>query len=444
MRQGIQVGGVLRLLRLMRLPGLLGLLLLPAAVAGAQDLLDGIVAIVDKNPVFASDVERAIAEDLYVRRLRGEALPADSAALAALRGEMLESLIDRRLVIAKAKKDGIEVTATEVEDGLDQWLSDLVRSSGSEATFAAELAKQGLSLDDFKGRYRKEIEEQLYVSRFMRQELAAIEVSETDLRHFFDTKYDSIPRLPEVVGIAHIMITPKISEAKENEIHGRVSSALGRIRAGEPFDKVARDVSDDQLTRAAGGDIGLVALADLQDEIAGVAAKLAPGQVSEPVRTPHGIEIVKLEERSGEQYRLRHIFMRFAPGLEDTLRASGLAEDLRARLAGGEDFEALARQYSDDATTKEKGGYLGEVEVSALEQFYRDALVSLNPGEISPVIRTPAGYQILKLVSRTVARGADYDEAKSWIRNVIETRRREAKFDVWLETARQEIYVKKM
>ena len=82
--------------------------------------------------------------------------------------------------------------------------------------------------------------------------------------------------------------------------------------------------------------------------------------------------------------------------------------------------------------------------MSALEQSYREAIAGLNPGEISPVIRTAAGYQILKLVSRTAARKADYDEAKPWIRNLIETRKREAQFEVWLEAARQEIYVKKM
>jgi len=409
-----------------------------------QELVDKMVAVVDKSPIFASDVERAVAEDLYVRRLRGEPLPPDSAGLEALRAEMLESLIDRKLVIAKAKKDGAEVTATEVEDGLDQWLSDLVRSSGSEAAFTSELARQGLTLERLKDRYRQEIEEQLYVSKFMRAQFGALSVPDEDLRRFFDAKYDSVPELPEMVGIAHMMITPKVSESQENEAHRRVTAALDRLRAGEAFERVAGEISDDPLTRPSGGEIGLVSPADLQEEISTVAAGLAPGQVSDPVRTRHGIEIVKMEERSGDQYRLRHIFIRLAPGPEDTLRASGLADELRSRLVAGESFEGLARQYSDDPNTRESGGYLGEVELPALEQSYREALAGLSPGEVAPVMRTPLGYQILKLVSRTAARKPDFDEAKQWIRNVIETRKREASFDAWLETARREIYVKKM
>jgi peptidyl-prolyl cis-trans isomerase SurA len=415
-----------------------------AASAGAQELTDRIAAVVDKAPIFASDVDKSLAEELYMRRLRGEPGPADSAGLEALRRELLESLIDRRVVLAGAEKEGIEVTGTEVEDGVDQWLADLTRSVGSDKAFAAELERQGVTLDDFKSRYRKDVEEQLYVSKFMRKEFASVGVAEADLERFFQAKYDSVPSLPEVVGIAHIMIVPVISAAKEEAVHNKVSAVLGRLEAGEAFDKVAREVSDEERTRSAGGEIGLVAPADLQPEVAAAVAGLEAGEISEPVRTKHGIEIVKLEDKSGDRYQLRHIFVRFVPEMEDTARASRLAEEVRSRAVAGEAFETLAREYSDDEATRESGGYLGEVETPALDPAYAEALAGLNPGDISSALRTAAGYQILKLVSRTAARKPAYDEAAPWIRNLIESRRRQEKFDAWLKTARQEIYVKEM
>jgi peptidyl-prolyl cis-trans isomerase SurA len=424
--------------------GLVLAVLALAASAGAQELADRIVAVVDKAPIFASDVEKSVAEEIYMRRLRGEPAAADSAELEALRRDLLEGLIDRRVVLANAEKQGIEVTGTEVEDGLDQWLGDLARSVGSDKAFAAELERQGITLDDFKNRYRKDVEEQLYVSKFMRKEFATVDVADADLARFFEAKYDSVPSLPEVVGIAHIMIVPAISAAKEEVVHRKVTAIVGRLAAGEPFDKVARDVSEDELTRSEGGEIGLVAAADLQGEVAAAVAKLAVGAVSDPVRTKHGIEIVKLEDKPGDMYQLRHILVRFLPELEDTARASRLAEDVRGRLVAGEAFETLAREYSNDEATKESGGYLGEVEVAALEPSYAEALVGLNPGDVSPVLRTAGGYQILKLVSRTAARKPGYDEAKPWIRNLMETRKRQQKFEAWLETARQETYVKQM
>jgi peptidyl-prolyl cis-trans isomerase SurA len=423
------------------------ILLAALAVAGggfAQELVDRIVAVVDKNPVLASDVDAALSEEVYVRRLRGEPLPADSAGLTALRDELLQGLIERRIVIAKAKKESVEVSATEIEDGLDQWLSDLIKAAGSEAAFSQELARQGFAVADLKDRYRKDIEEQLVVSKFMRKQFGAIAVSDNELAGFFRDKYDSIPSLPEVVGIAHIVIAPQISPSEETQIAEKVDRVLDRVRRGEAFEKVAREMSDDEATRAKGGEIGAVALSDLQPDIAAAAAKLAVGQVSDPFRTGLGIEILKLDDRQGDTYRLRHVFVKFAAAAEDTAKALGLAEEIQGRLSGGEAFESLARKYSEDASTRENGGYLGEIETSALDTTYRDAIAALNPGEISHVIKTPLGFQILKLVSRTAARKPSYDEAKLWIKNLIESRKREEQFAKWLDAARHDIYVKKL
>jgi peptidyl-prolyl cis-trans isomerase SurA len=422
-------------------------LLASAAVVAAglgQELQDRIVAIVDKNPIFSSDVDAALSEELYVRKLRGEELPADSAAVAALRTDLLESLIDRRIVVASAKKESVDVTATEVEDGLDQWLSDLVKAAGSEAAFNEELTRQGFTVGDLKDRYRKDIEEQLLVSKFMRKQFGSITVTDNELAEFFRDKYDSIPSLPEVVGISHIVVTPEISPGEETEVAKRVDRILGRLKRGEAFERVAREMSDDEATRAAGGEIGAVALADLQPDIGAQASKLAAGQVSDPFRTVAGIEILKLDGKEGDTYRLRHIFLKFAPAPEDTAKALALANDIRARISGGEPFEDLARKYSQDASTKDSGGYLGEVEAGALDTTYRDAIASLSPGDVSPVIATPLGFQILKLISRTAARKPSYDEAKPWIKNLIESRKREDDFAKWLDSARLDIYVKKL
>jgi parvulin-like peptidyl-prolyl isomerase len=87
---------------------------------------------------------------------------------------------------------------------------------------------------------------------------------------------------------------------------------------------------------------------------------------------------------------------------------------------------------------------VGEIEIDALDDAYRMALADLAPGQVSDVIRTERGFQILKLISRKASRKPSFEEAKGWIRNVIEARTREALFDEWLEEARKEIYVKRM
>jgi peptidyl-prolyl cis-trans isomerase SurA len=419
------------------------LIMLLTAAVGAQELTDRIVAVVEEEPIFLSDLDNAVAEDLYLKQLRGETVPTEPAELDSLRRDLLESIIERRIVIVKAREAGIEVTGTEVEDALDQWLPGVIQAAGSEEVFLQELARQGTTLQEFKAQYRKAIEEELLVSRFVRQEFGAVSVSEEEVQRFFDVKYDSIPEIPDIVGVSHIIIIPGASAEREAAVRDKLDSIVQRLGGGEPFADVARDVSDDRLTRERGGRIGIVRLGDLRPELARIVTGLEPGRVSEPVRTAYGFEIVKIDSQIGEQFEISHISLRLQSEREDTLRAARLAQDVRDRAEAGESFEGLARQYSDDPETRENGGYIGEVEISTLDENYRSGLAGLSPGEVSEVIETPFGFQILKLVSRTASRKPRFDEAREWIRNLIQARRRERLFEGWLENARQEVYVER-
>jgi peptidyl-prolyl cis-trans isomerase SurA len=418
--------------------------MLPVGFVTGQEMVDRIVAVVEKDPIFLSELEEAVEEDLYLRSMRGEPLPRDSAELDALRSEILDGVIERRIVIEKARKEGLEVTRTEVEDALDDWLADLVEAAGSEAAFNMELERQGMTMKDFKAEYRKDVEEQLLVSRFMTQAFRDVQINEGRIKDFYDNKYDSIPGIPEVVGLSHIIIIPRVAPEREDQAIAKVESIARMLESGESFEDVARQESDDVLTREQGGLIGTVALEDLQPGFAEIAAGLEVGQVSEPVRAQYGIEIVKLDAKEGENFTIRHILVSLQPDRGDTARAARLAHEVKDRSEAGEAFESLAREYSADPDSRENGGYVGEIEVNALDDAYRMALSGLAPGEVSDVIQTERGFQVLKLVSRTASRKPSFEEAKGWIRNVIEARTRESLFDQWLEEARKEIYVKRM
>ena len=347
------------------------LCLLAPAIGLCAELVDRMVAIVDDDPILLSDLEIAVAEEIYLMRMRGEEIPEDSASVDSLRRDVLERMIDRKVVVAKAKEMGIEISRTEVEDALDRWIKDMTEAAGSEEAFAAELQRQGLTLKELKLRYRKDIEEQLLVNRFMKQQFSDIEVSEGDIVHFYETKYDSIPELPAAVGLSHIIATG-------GTISSRVDYETGGVKwlmdPGQIF--------------------------ALAPEIADIARQLKPGEVSKPVRTRYGFEIVKVDTVENDRYTLRHIFVRLEMTHDDTARALKLAEDIRSRVLAGESFESLARQYSDDEQSRLNGGYLGEIDISALDQVYRDAIDEMEPGDISDVIHTDQGFQILKLVSK--------------------------------------------
>ncbi len=414
-----------------------------ASAAGAAEPVDRIVAVVEKNPIFASDIESAVAEELYLRQMKGEPMPATEAEMEELRSRLLDAIIDRRIVLEKARKEGIEVSRPEVEDALDRWVVDLMQAAGSEDAFMAELERQGMTLRGLKDRYRKDLREQLVISKFMRSQFGAVSVDEAEVREFYETKPDSIPEIPAVVGISHIVIAPRPAPEKEAAVLEKVSRALDRLRSGEPFADVARDMSEDALTREAGGLLGTVKREDLGPEIAEALEGVRPGEICGPTRTKYGYEILKVDEETDGALKLRHIFFNLVTTAADSLATGDLAREIRQRAANGESFEDLAREYSDDERTRDAGGYVGEVEISALGEPQASVLAGMSPGEISPVLPTPFGFQIIKLVSRGETRKATYEDAKDYIRNLLESRARERQFQEWLKRTREEIFVKR-
>jgi post-segregation antitoxin (ccd killing protein) len=127
------------------------------------------------------------------------------------------------------------------------------------------------------------------------------------------------------------------------------------------------------------------------------------GQVirADTVFSGEQIEQRWLDEGPGVEVRARHILLRApaeaTPAQRDSVRA--LAESLRQRAAGGEDFAQLAAQFSADGSAS-SGGDLGYFGRGRMVAPFEEAAFQLQPGEISPVVETPFGYHVIKVEDR--------------------------------------------
>jgi parvulin-like peptidyl-prolyl isomerase len=101
------------------------------------------------------------------------------------------------------------------------------------------------------------------------------------------------------------------------------------------------------------------------------------------------------------EIRSRHILIR-ADRSDPVKQAQALEKitEIRERILAGEDFAALAKQYSEDAMSAPLGGDLGFVEVDDLEEAYRDAVLKLKKGEISDIVETSYGYHIIEVLDK--------------------------------------------
>jgi hypothetical protein len=123
-------------------------------------------------------------------------------------------------------------------------------------------------------------------------------------------------------------------------------------------------------------------------------------------------------EGPGAEIRARHILLRTpsdaTPAQRDSVRQQ--AEALRARAAGGESFDALAREHSQDPGSAARGGDLGFFSRGRMVQPFEEAAFELQPGEISPVVETPFGYHVIQVEERRQAElGPERDQFRQYL-----------------------------
>jgi peptidyl-prolyl cis-trans isomerase SurA len=118
-------------------------------------------------------------------------------------------------------------------------------------------------------------------------------------------------------------------------------------------------------------------------------------------------------------------------------------DNLLARLRQGEDFSMLAQNYSEDPNTAPNGGDLGFVPESALEKAnpeLRKMVMSLAPGQISPLIRTQEGFRILKVISKEPSGQRELNDPKvqQSVRELLLNRKDQLLRAAYYEVARNE------
>ena len=121
------------------------------------------------------------------------------------------------------------------------------------------------------------------------------------------------------------------------------------------------------------------------------------------------------------------------------------ADGIREMAIKGKDFSELAHRYSD-LPSAEDGGDIGVFKKEELAPYMKKSILTMHPGEISPVIETPAGFQLFKLLSDkgNVNASASYDSVKEKIKNLLYRQEAEKQYKKWVTELRDQAYVKKL
>lgn len=262
----------------------------PAPAPGR--VLDRVAALVNGDVITLQELEERAGADL--RRADAEpAGPARERARARALRQAFDGLLAEKLFAAQVSALGVEVTEAEI----DQVVEDVKRRNNlDDARLEQALASQGMD----KAAYRKAVKRDLESMRLVQLKIRSkVKVSDEDVQNYWQTHPQEF-RADEEVRVRHVFLAVKEGAAVTEvaRVRERAEKALARLRRGEDFALVARQVSEGP-SASEGGELGWLRRGTVQPEVEKVAFALQPGQISEPVRTRSGFQLLQVEDRRG-------------------------------------------------------------------------------------------------------------------------------------------------
>jgi peptidyl-prolyl cis-trans isomerase SurA len=417
---------------------ILAALLLPGLALGqAAQLVDRIVAVVNKDVITLSELNAAVGT--VERQLRRQGTPAPPRAV--LERQMLERLIVDKAQLQRARDTGIRIDELQLDRAVQRIAEN---NKLTLADFRRALERDGVPFDA----WRQDLREQIMVSRLRERDVdEKIQVSDSEVDLFLEEMKANPARAEYNASHILVRIPEQSSPERIEQARARALKARAEAAAGGDFARLAATYSDapDALE---GGAIGWRSHQRLPELFAGALSRMKPGEVSEPLRSPAGFHVIKLHERRDgaggaapvAQTRARHILVRTSELVSEGEARRRIA-DLRERIVNGNaDFAQLAKAHSDDAGSAARGGELDWIHPGDTVPDFERALQELKPGELSAPVRTPFGYHLIQVLERRAGE-LNPERRRLEARKVLRERKGEEAYEEWLRQLRDQAYV---
>ena len=407
------------------------------AAKAPPQVLDRIIAVVDREIILLSELQWNLQMEIIQQRLDPR---RDAVKIKALEQELFENMVSDAILLAKARADSVVVTPKEIEKALKEELDALKERYGPEE-YARMLRQQNLTEKDIRDKRRLDIRNYLLKQRVVESLGRKITISYKDVTDFYTTYKDSLPQKPESVNISHIMLNVLPGEERRSKAREQLSEILKRVREGEDFAELAKQYSQDSGSSEAGGDLGYFEKGTMVLEFERAAFLLEPGEVSDIVETQFGYHIIKVEEKTLQGVRARHILMVPPTTSDDEQEVVHRLDALRQRALAGEDFAGLAKRYSEYGLSAPLGGELGWFQVSDLPADFKPVVDALEPGGISAPVKSEGGFHIIRLNEREQGGPLTLADDREALERIVHQQKLSEAIEEALAHERERIYV---
>jgi peptidyl-prolyl cis-trans isomerase SurA len=415
--------------------------------ASAQDnnsgfVIDEVIAKVDNYIVLKSDLDKFYQEQLT----------NGASASQQLKCELLAVLVRNKLMMAKAEIDSVIVLDADVDANVQRRMDMIMMQSGRTQEELEEI--YGKPMEQIRSELRDPVKEQLVVQKMQGTITEGVSVTPAEVKRFFNKiPKDSLPYFSASVEVAQIVKKAEVSKGQKEQVKNQLLEIRSRILAGEDFGALAKKYSDDPGVMSNAGNMGWSPRGRMVPQYEAMAFRLKQGEISMPFETEFGFHIMQLIERRGNEYNSRHILISPKPSAEDLAEATKYLDSVRNMIVKDSlQFQALAKEISDDNETKGNGGFFSDqsgsqrVAIDELDPIVFFRLDSMKVGDVSKpmVYRTndqKDAVRILYYKSRIPPHVASLEDDYSRIQMAALNEKQNIVLEKWFQKARQDVFI---
>ena len=396
---------------------------------------DFIVAVVDSVPITNHDVTLRVPQLRDQLKQQGRSVPEADALLKVA----LERLIVERALLEFAKDTGITID----DDAVDQAEQRIAaQNQMSLAAWKQKVSAEGISAT----RFRQNVRDQLTIQRLTERNVPGrIKITDVEVDQAVRERQAANVGTNPDIDLGHILITvPEKANASEvAALQSKAQATLTRVKRGEDFGIVAKEVSE-SAERDKGGLMGLRPANRYPTLFVDAIQNLQVND-STVVRSGAGFHVLKVVAKRASQVvtitqtRARHILLRPGGQLSQTAARAKLAEYKRQIESGRADFAKLAREHSEDGSAAE-GGDLGWSTPGMFVPEFEETMRQLQPGQIGDPLISRFGVHLIQVLERREAPVSER-ELREMARNNLREKKFDETYQLWTQEIRGRAYV---
>ncbi len=419
------------------------------ALNAQQTKIDGVAVVVGKNIVLDSDIDKFKQE--VETRSEGKIKISDC--------EMLEELMQQKLLAHHAVIDSVTVSQSEIEGNVNRSLAYFKQEYGGEEKVVKAYGFN--DVEDLKKELARVQKENLLIEKEQQKITESIDVTPEEVRLYFKglEEKGELPEIPAEVELQQLILKAEPTQEEIDRVINKLKEIKKDIEEGSSFKLKAIINSEDPAVGGngpgSGGKYVITKESQFIKEFKETAFSLDVNQISEPIKTDFGYHIIQLHSVKGNQREVSHILMRPQVSDEKLQETKEEIEKIVADLKEGKiTFDEAVEKYSEDEETKNSGGIITNpytqepfFELTRMPPELFTKISELNKGDLSDIFydETREGekmYGVILMKNKTDDHKADLVKDYVKMQQYALTKKKEEEITKWTKQKIQETYLK--